>query len=188
MRPSAVIQALDVDTIYAVTARLSQGRLRRRGLPAFRPRRPGAEPEALERHRSIASGIRRARSTIAIVGKYTSLLDAYKSLAEALRAWRRIANNQKVNLNWIDSEIFEREDAVQHLDGVHGILVPGGFGERGAEGKIQAAPLRPRAQGAVFRHLLRHADGGDRGGAQPGRREERELDRVRRDQRACRSA
>jgi CTP synthase len=66
------------------------------------------------------------------------LLDAYKSLAEALRHGG-IANNQKVNLNWIDSEIFEREDAVQHLDGVHGILVPGGFGERGSEGKIQAA-------------------------------------------------
>ena len=45
----------------------------------------------------------------------------------------------QVKLNWIDSEIFEREDAVQHLEGVHGILVPGGFGERGTEGKIQAA-------------------------------------------------
>src|SRR6185369_6103083 len=61
-----------------------------------------------------------------------------KSLAEALRHGG-ISNNMKVNLNWIDSEIFEREDAVQHLEGVHGILVPGGFGERGAEGKIQAA-------------------------------------------------
>jgi CTP synthase len=74
---------------------------------------------------------------IAVVGKYTSLLDAYKSLAEALRHGG-IANNVKVNLNWIDSEIFEREDAVHYLEDVNGILVPGGFGERGTEGKIAA--------------------------------------------------
>ena len=75
---------------------------------------------------------------IAIVGKYTSLLDSYKSLGEAL-AHGGIANNVRVKLNWIDSEIFEREDTVQYLEDVHGILVPGGFGERGAEGKIEAA-------------------------------------------------
>jgi CTP synthase len=50
-----------------------------------------------------------------------------------------IANNVKVNLDWIDSEVFESEGTVHHLDGVHGILVPGGFGERGVEGKIAAA-------------------------------------------------
>ncbi|MBT4464881.1 MAG: CTP synthase, partial [Rhodospirillaceae bacterium] len=76
--------------------------------------------------------------TIAVVGKYTGLLDAYKSLAEAL-THGGIANNVKVKLDWIDSEIFEKEDAVHHLDGVNGILVPGGFGERGVEGKISAA-------------------------------------------------
>jgi CTP synthase len=76
--------------------------------------------------------------SIAVVGKYTSLLDSYKSLAEAL-THGAIANNVKVRLDWIDSEIFENEDAVHHLEGVHGILVPGGFGERGAEGKIMAA-------------------------------------------------
>ncbi|MBM3581408.1 MAG: CTP synthase, partial [Alphaproteobacteria bacterium] len=76
--------------------------------------------------------------TIAVVGKYTGLLDAYKSLAEAL-AHGGIANNVRVRMNWIDSEIFERGDSVQHLEDVHGILVPGGFGERGAEGKIAAA-------------------------------------------------
>ena len=74
---------------------------------------------------------------IAIVGKYTSLLDSYKSLAEALNHGG-IANKIKVELVWIDSEIFESEDTVQHLEGVNGILVPGGFGERGAEGKISA--------------------------------------------------
>ncbi len=76
--------------------------------------------------------------SIAVVGKYTGLLDAYKSLSEAL-THGGIANNVKINLNWIDSEIFESEDTVHLLDGVHGILVPGGFGERGVEGKIAAA-------------------------------------------------
>jgi CTP synthase len=76
--------------------------------------------------------------TIAVVGKYTSLLDSYKSLAEALMHGG-IANNARVRLNWIDSEVFESEDSVHHLEGVHAILVPGGFGERGAEGKVQAA-------------------------------------------------
>ncbi len=73
-----------------------------------------------------------------MVGKYTGLLDAYKSLSEAL-THGGIANNVKVNMDWIDSEVFEGEDVVQYLDGVNGILVPGGFGERGVEGKIAAA-------------------------------------------------
>jgi CTP synthase len=73
-----------------------------------------------------------------VVGKYTGLLDAYKSLNEAL-AHGGIANKVKVNLEWIESEIFEKEDPAPWLDNVHGILIPGGFGERGAEGKIKAA-------------------------------------------------
>jgi len=79
--------------------------------------------------------------TIAVIGKYIELLDAYKSLAEALNHGG-IANNVKVNLEWINSEVFEADDneaALRQLEGVHGILVPGGFGERGAEGKIRAA-------------------------------------------------
>ena len=76
--------------------------------------------------------------TIAIVGKYTGLKDAYKSLIEAL-SHGGIANNVKVNLDWIETEIFENEDPAPFLEGVHGILVPGGFGQRGAEGKIRAA-------------------------------------------------
>jgi CTP synthase len=73
-----------------------------------------------------------------VVGKYTVLLDAYKSLSEAL-THGGFANNVKVGLEWMDSEIFERSDAVAHLEHVNGILVPGGFGERGTEGKIHAA-------------------------------------------------
>jgi CTP synthase len=76
--------------------------------------------------------------TIAVVGKYTSLLDSYKSLAEAL-AHGGIANNVKVKLHWLDSQIFESDGKLQALEDVHGILVPGGFGERGASGKIAAA-------------------------------------------------
>jgi CTP synthase len=74
---------------------------------------------------------------IAIVGKYTNLLDSYKSLAEAL-AHGGIANHVRVKLDWMDSQIFEQPDAVERLEDVHGILVPGGFGERGTEGKIEA--------------------------------------------------
>jgi CTP synthase len=73
-----------------------------------------------------------------VVGKYTELKDAYKSLIEAL-AHGGIANLVKVKLDWIESEIFEGGDVAPHLEHVHGIMVPGGFGQRGAEGKILAA-------------------------------------------------
>ncbi|MET4129634.1 CTP synthase [Roseovarius sp. MBR-6] len=75
---------------------------------------------------------------IAIVGKYVQLEDAYKSIKEAL-IHGGMANRVKVNVQWVDAEIFEREDPAPHLEGFHAILVPGGFGERGTEGKIRAA-------------------------------------------------
>jgi CTP synthase len=137
IRPERVIQALDVDTIYQVPiAYHGQGFdtevCRYFDLAA-------QEPDVAAWHR-IVERVRQPEGevSIAVVGKYTSLLDAYKSLSEAL-AHGGIANNSKVRLNWIDSEIFERSDAVHHLEDVHGILVPGGFGERGSEGKIAAA-------------------------------------------------
>ena len=74
---------------------------------------------------------------IAVVGKYTNLLDSYKSLAEAL-AHGGLANRVRVTLDWMDAGIFEKPDTVARLEGVHGILVPGGFGERGTEGMIEA--------------------------------------------------
>ncbi len=76
--------------------------------------------------------------TIAIVGKYTGMRDAYKSLIEAL-AHGGLANRVGVHIDWIESEIFEGSDPAPHLEHVNGILVPGGFGQRGAEGKILAA-------------------------------------------------
>ncbi len=137
LRPEAVIQALDVDTIYQVPAAYHAEGFDTQVCRHFGLSAP--EPD-LSAWRHVVERVREPESevNIAVVGKYTSLLDSYKSLGEAL-AHGGIANNVKVRLNWIDSEIFEREDTVQHLEGVHGILVPGGFGERGAEGKIQAA-------------------------------------------------
>jgi len=138
IKPENVIQALDVDTIYQVpVAYHAEGFdtqvLRHFGLPADK------EPE-LGRWTNIVQRVRQPEGevSIAVVGKYMSLRDSYKSLAEAL-THGGIANNVRVNLDWIDSVIFEKEDAIQHLQGVHGILVPGGFGERGSEGKIAAA-------------------------------------------------
>ena len=96
------------------------------------------EPD-LSRWQNIVERIKKPEGevSIAVVGKYTVLPDAYKSLAEAL-GHGGIANNVRVNMDWIDSEIFETQDAVHHLGDVQGILVPGGFGERGAEGKVAA--------------------------------------------------
>jgi CTP synthase len=137
VRPTAVIQALDVDTIYAVPLAYHA-----EGYDGEVCRHFGIDTKDpdLSKWQRVVDRIRSPEGevNIAVVGKYTSLLDAYKSLAEALRHGG-IANNVRVKLNWIDSEIFEREDTVQHLEGVHGILVPGGFGERGSEGKINSA-------------------------------------------------
>jgi CTP synthase len=137
VRPENVVQALDVDTIYQVPVAyhaegLDTQVVRHFGLP-------DREPD-LGRWRSIVQRVRQPEGevSIAIVGKYMNLRDSYKSLAEAL-THGGIANNVRVKLDWIDSVIFEKEDAVQHLEHVNGILVPGGFGERGTEGKISAA-------------------------------------------------
>jgi CTP synthase len=137
LRESRVIPALDVETIYAVPEAYHAEGFDQQVCDHFGIAAP---PPALAGWSEIVSRIRKPEGevNIAIVGKYTHLLDSYKSLAEAL-THGGIANNVRVNLDWLDSEIFEKEDAVQHLEGVHGILVPGGFGERGAEGKIQAA-------------------------------------------------
>jgi len=87
--------------------------------------------------------------TIAIVGKYTGMKDAYKSLIEAL-SHGGIANKVRVNLDWIESEVFEREDPAPFLEHVNGILVPGGFGQRGTEGKIRAAQFARERQVPYF--------------------------------------
>jgi len=138
VRPSAVIQALDVATIYDVPIAYHAEGLDSEVLAAF-----GIDPAPkprMERWQEVSNRIHSPEGevTIAIVGKYTGLKDAYKSLIEALHHGG-IANRVKVNLDWIESEVFEQEDPAPHLEKVHGILVPGGFGERGSEGKILAA-------------------------------------------------
>ncbi len=138
VREEAVIQALDVSSIYDVPKAYHGEGLDKQVLKSF-----GLDEEpapSLERWEKISRRIHNPEGqvNIAIVGKYTGLKDAYKSLNEAL-VHGGIDNKAHVNIEWIDSEIFESEDPTPYLDGVHGILVPGGFGNRGIEGKISAA-------------------------------------------------
>jgi CTP synthase len=138
VRPEAVIQALDVQSIYDVPVAYHAEGLDREVLAAFGI--TGAPEPDLIRWREISETVANpdGEVTVAVVGKYTGLKDAYKSLNEAL-VHGGIANKVKVNLEWIESQIFESQDAAAFLENVNGILVPGGFGERGSEGKIQAA-------------------------------------------------
>jgi CTP synthase len=149
VRESAVIEARDVDNIYAVPEAYSAQGLAAEVLAAF-----GIEPQRpadLERWRLINERVRNPEGdvTIAVVGKYTGMKDAYKSLIEAL-SHGGIANKVKVNLDWIESEVFENEDPAPFLEHVNGILVPGGFGQRGAEGKIKAAQFARERQVPYF--------------------------------------
>ncbi len=138
VREEAVIQALDVASIYEVPLAYHREGLDAQVLAAFGIK--DAKPPQLQKWQLISHAIANPEGevTIAIVGKYTGLKDAYKSLNEAL-FHGGIANRVKVKLEWIESEVFEREDPAPYLENVHGILVPGGFGERGSEGKILAA-------------------------------------------------
>jgi CTP synthase len=138
VRPSAVIQALDVKSIYDVPRAYHAEGLDAEVLEAFGI--TNAKLPDLSKWHEIMHRITQPEGEvrIAVVGKYTGLLDAYKSLQEAL-VHGGIANNVKVQFDWIESEVFENEDPAPYLEEVHGILVPGGFGERGSEGKIKAA-------------------------------------------------
>jgi CTP synthase len=138
VRESAVIEARDVASIYDVPAAYHAAGLDREVLAAF-----GIEPAPkpnMRRWEQVSRAYHNPEGevTIAIVGKYTGLKDAYKSLIEAL-THGGMANQVRVKLDWIESEIFEQADPAPRLEGVHGILVPGGFGVRGSEGKILAA-------------------------------------------------
>ncbi|MFC5506583.1 MULTISPECIES: CTP synthase [Hyphomicrobiales] len=138
VRETAVIEARDVASIYDVPLSYHAEGLDNEVLAAF-GMDAGGEPD-VSNWRRISERVKNPEGevTIAIVGKYTGMKDAYKSLIEALMHGG-IANRVKVNLDWIESEVFEKEDPAPFLEHVHGILVPGGFGHRGAEGKIRAA-------------------------------------------------
>jgi len=145
VEPHAVITAKDVDSIYNVPLMFHEQGLddlivQRLRLPASRPN--------LKPWETLMRRIREAKSTVRIglVGKYVELKDSYKSLGEAL-IHGGIANGVKVDIHWMDAEGLERDAGP--LDKVHGILVPGGFGQRGIEGKI-AAIRHAREQGVPF--------------------------------------
>ncbi|WP_131117579.1 CTP synthase [Lichenihabitans psoromatis] len=138
VREDAVIEARDAESIYDVPRGYHSAGLDRAVLTAF-----GIEPAPkpnMTRWNAVMERVKNPEGevTIAIVGKYTGMKDAYKSLHEAL-VHGGLANRVEVKFEWIEAEVFEGNDPATRLDHVHGILVPGGFGQRGAEGKIRAA-------------------------------------------------
>ena len=149
VRESAVIEARDVDNIYAVPEAYHEAGLDREVLAAFMIE-PAPKPD-MRRWDSVSKAYHNPEGdvSIAVVGKYTGLKDAYKSLIEAL-SHGGIANKVRVNLDWIESEVFEREDPAPFLEHVDGILVPGGFGQRGSEGKIRAVRFARERQVPYF--------------------------------------
>ncbi|MCY1126909.1 CTP synthase [Frigidibacter sp. RF13] len=138
VRKEAVIPAYDLSTIYEAPLAYHRAGLDQAVLDAFGIS-PAPKPN-LDRWTDVMDRLTHAEGEVrvAIVGKYTQLEDAYKSIAEAL-THGGMANRVRVKAEWIDAEIFEREDPAPWLEAFHAILVPGGFGERGTEGKIKAA-------------------------------------------------
>jgi CTP synthase len=140
VRPSAVIQAMDSSNIYAVPLDYHEQGLDTEVLDVFGLKDTAPAPD-LGRWESIAHTLSHpdGEVNIAIVGKYTALTDAYKSLIEAL-IHGGVANNVRVKFDWIEGEAFENDERMigERLTGVHGVLVPGAFGERGSEGMIRA--------------------------------------------------
>ena len=145
----AVIPALDVASIYEVPLRYHEAGLDSQVLRVFGV--DDAPAPDLSRWTEIVERIEAPEGDvkIAVVGKYTALQDAYKSLIEAL-AHGGIANRVRIDLTWCDSEVFESGEVGPDLEGVNGILVPGGFGERGAEGKIAAVTYARERQVPYF--------------------------------------
>ena len=151
VRAEAVIPALDAPSIYAVPQQYHAEGLDREVLRAFGITDAPAPDLAAWVDVNDRYFNPEGEVTIAVVGKYVGLQDAYKSLNEAL-VHGGMANRVKVNIKWIDAEIFEGDDESQiiaALEPMHGILVPGGFGERGSEGKISAVRFA-RERGVPF--------------------------------------
>ena len=135
--PERVIPALDLETIYLAPMHFHEVGFDTQVLNVFGIK--DAPPPDLSRWKWVVDRVTNPEGEvrIAVVGKYMQVKDSYKSLSEAL-VHGGLANNVRVKMEWIDSEIFERDDAASFLEDVDGILVPGGFGERGTEGKIKA--------------------------------------------------
>ena len=168
VRKEAVIPALDAKSIYAVPLNYHAEGLDDEVLRAFGID-DAPEPDLsrwydiLDRYENPEGEV-----TIGVVGKYVGLPDAYKSLHEAL-VHGGMANRVRVHMKWLDAELFEEnsDDLAAKLEPMHGILVPGGFGERGSEGKIGAIRFARESKVPFFRHLSGHADGLHRGCPEP---------------------
>ncbi|HYD45970.1 MAG TPA: CTP synthase [Phenylobacterium sp.] len=138
VRESAVIQAMDSANIYAVPLDYHAQGLDREVLDVFGLH--DAPAPNLDRWQTISETLQHpdGEVNIAVVGKYTGLHDAYKSLIEAL-VHGGLANKVRVRFDWIEGEAFEKvDDLPERMENVHGVLVPGAFGERGSEGMIRA--------------------------------------------------
>ncbi len=178
VRPQAVIAALDVDTIYAVPISYHAEGMDREVLRHFDL--PADDELDLSRWEAIVEAVRAPEGEvrIAVVGKYTNLLDSYKSLAEAL-AHGGIANRVKVQLDWVDSQIFEDDGAVHRLEDCARHPGAGRLRRAWDARQDRGGAIRAREERAVLRHLFRHADGGDRSCAQSRRPGLRVIDRIR---------
>jgi len=151
----SVINAIDVETIYEVPLALNAENLDQQILKKLNL--PAGEPD-LGPWREIVRKIKEPRNevNIAIAGKYVGLKDSYKSLMEAL-GHGGIANDCSVKITWIDSEEVEANGAEKYLSDADGILVPGGFGYRGIEGKILSVKYAREKNDTLFRNMSRHA-------------------------------
>jgi len=138
VRKESVVAAYDLKSIYEAPLAYHEQGLDQAVLDAFGIT-PAPKPD-LSVWEDVKDRIHNTDGevNIAIVGKYTQLEDAYKSIKEAL-THGGMHNRVRVSVSWVDSEVFDSGDAAPHLEGYHAILVPGGFGERGTEGKIKAA-------------------------------------------------
>ena len=160
VKPDCVIENMTIPVLYEAPIMLEKNRFSEivcRELHIDAPAPDMTEWDAmLERIRS-----RSHRVTIGLVGKYVQLHDAYLSVAEALRHAGYVYGT-RVDIQWIDSETITRDNVEEVLGSCDGILVPGGFGNRGIEGKIARRALCPHAQHPLSRHLPGHADRGHR--------------------------
>jgi hypothetical protein len=168
VRPDSVIAAQDLASIYEAPLAYHREGLDQAVLDAFQIS-PAPRPD-LGRWEDVADRINNPEGEVrvAIVGKYTQLEDAYKSIAEAL-THGGMANRVKVKAEWIDAEIFEREDPGPVPRGIRRHPRARRLRRARDGGQDQGGGIRAHPQGALSGHLPRHADGGDRGGAQPGR-------------------
>ena len=170
VEPQRVLQNLDAQHLYEVPLMLEEEHLADEVLECLGL--PHREPD-LAAWESLVEALRspERETEIAIVGKYTQLHDAYLSVVEAL-CHGGIACRAKVNIRWIEAEEIEQDGAEKMLKGIHGVLVPGGFGARGTEGMILAAQ-HAREQGIPYlgiclgmqmaivefaRHVLQYSD------------------------------